>query len=201
MIHTIYSLTVHTYLELSDTENYDLLKRWYNPFPVKWFDTEKFFDEIKRIFPNDSNGKANDQKYQIIAYNKIKALDAMIQTTLLLMKNSNDRTLFAIMLKKDPKTYEGNLQYYIDTIKQMTGIEVKDGDDLIKVQKETQRLIDKYQERYPKPKEGDKKQETSFADIVSGVLMTLGMQYSTSMSMYEFSNLRKRADKLNEPKT
>ncbi len=84
----------------------------------------------------------------------------MLRTMSVLMRNQNDRSMFALLLNRKAKNYVGNMPYYIEKVKQITGIDIKDGDDLSKLQVEIQRRLDKFKERFDNKKEVPK-QKTS----------------------------------------
>jgi len=189
MLHTVNSLTIRKYGEIDRTGNLSLLRKWYNVFPVSWFDAEQFFAEFREIF--NINITVNNV-YKTLAYNNILILDRIIKTLTVLMRNENERNLFAVFFKR---TYKGiNTDYYIEKIKYLTGIEIKGFDDLNTLQKEIQRKIDKYKERYS-DKKTKQNVEVPFMDIVLGVFSIMEMAYIPEMSLSEFGRLKKLADK------
>lgn len=194
MIHTVNSLSIRTYGEIDRTGNISLLKRWFNPFPVTWFDTDKLFFDVRGILGENTNNTLSNEIYKQIAYNTILMLDRMLKTMSVLMRNQNDRSLFRVLFKKSVVNYDGNLDFYFEKVKKITGIEIKDGNDLEKLAKEVQRRIDKYNERYPKDEEP--KNEVIFMDIVMGVFSIIGMDYTPGMTMAEFGRLKVRADNI-----
>jgi len=192
MIHTVDTISVRTYGEVDRAGDLSLLKRWFNPFPVKWFDLDNFFDEYKSIFSIKSN--LGDGVYRLLAHNKILMLDRMLKTMSILMRNQNERSLFAMMFKREPKEHEGNLKFYVKKVKELTGIEIKDGEGLKALQKEIERLSDKYIERFKEKEEG-KPVKTDFLDLVFGVCSIMQMQYIPEMKLSEFGRLKALADK------
>jgi len=191
MIHTIHTMTLRRYGELDHTENLKLLKRWYNPFPVKWFNTEKFFQDVKEIFGNKSSNLRNET-YRIISFNRIVILDRMLKTMTILMQDHNTRNLFGYLYQIKVNT-ESNLPFYIEQVKRITGIEVKDGKDLERLQKKVQFLLDKYNERYPPDKKQPEK--VDMMDIFIGVFDIMETPMNERMTLYEFGRLKERADK------
>ena len=193
MIHTINTISIRQYGELDRTENLSLLKRWFNPFPVTWFDTDRFFMDFKSIMGENTNKIINNEMYKLLAYNKILILDTILKTMSVLMRNQNNISIFSLLFQKKSKEYKGNLPYYTEKVKQITGIEIKDGNDLQKLQKEIQRLLDKFRERF---KDNDKPQKkTDFIDIVLGVFSIMEMSYVPEMKLTEFGRLKALADK------
>jgi len=192
MIHTIHTLSIRQYGIIDSTENLFLLRRWWNPLPIGWFDTDSFFAEYRKMMGEKSTQR-NDT-YRMLAYNRILMLRTMLRTMSVLMRNQNDRSMFALLFKKKSKEYVGNMPYYIEKVKQITGIDIKDGDDLSKLQVEIQRRLDKFKERFDNKKEVPK-QKTEFIDIVLGVFSIMEMSYVSEMKLSEFGRLRILADK------
>ena len=197
MIHNIHTMDIRTYGQLDQTEDLSLLRRWYNPFPVKWFDTDEFFLALRELFGEDTSRSISDESYKIISYNRILMLDRMLRTMSVLMRNTNERSLFSLLFKRDVNNDTGNLDIYVQKVKDITGIEVKDGDDLKLLQKEIQRRLDKYKELTPdKPIEV----KSDFMDVVLAVFSIMEMAYTPDMKLSEFGRLKKLADKKNKPK-
>lgn len=152
MIHTLHSITIRQYSIVDETDDLSLLRRWFNPFPVKWFNTEKFFVAYRDVFGTNNKNELRNEVYRLLSYNKITSLDRMLKMMSLLMRNQNERALFSLILKTEIKEYKGNLDFYIKRVKEITGIEIKDGNDLKRLAQETERLLDKYIERFNKIK-------------------------------------------------
>jgi len=192
MIHSIYTMTLRRYAELDDTQNEDLLKRWFNPFPVRWFNTQKFFESFNDTFGQTK--RVAEDAYLLRAYNTLLMLDKLYTIVSLLMDVENTNALLTILGGK-PKSIKSNLPYYIEKIKQYTRIDVTKEGGLKKLHKEILRKKDKYQEllNENKPKEAN---DFNFMDLVHGTFSAAGEQYNPSMTIYEFSKLKKRAEKI-----
>ena len=191
MLHTVGTLSIRKYSEIDRTGDLSILKRWYNPFPVKWFNTEKFFEEFSTIFSHNKDKTLLNERYRILAFYKLIALDRILKTLLILMDNSNERSLFSELFKRKPK--DANLDFYTEKVKKMAGIEIKKGEDLERLKNEIQRLLDKYNERYNKKEKSQPK--ASFMEVVLGVFSVMDMDYVPEMTLAEFGKLRELADK------
>jgi len=193
MIHTINTINIRQYGEIDRTDNIAMLRRWWNVFPVAWFNTDLFFDNYNEIIGNSSN-YTNDA-YRILSYNKIIILNQIVKTMSILMKNQNDRSMFKLLFKRQSKDYIGNFDYYVEKVKQITGIEIKDGNDLEALQKEIQRLLDKFHERFKDKQPQQSVEKFSFIDMVLGVFSIMEMAYVPTMKLSEFGRLKVLADK------
>ena len=160
--------------------------------PVRWFDTESFFIEFRKML--GEKVKSSNEIYKFLAYNRIMMLDRMLIMISLLMQNQNERSLFGLIFKRKIKNYKGNLDFYIEKVNQITGIKIKDGNDLKRLKSEVQRLIDKYTERFGE-REKVEHNKIDFMDIVLGVFSIMEMAYIPEMKMAEFGRLKVLADK------
>jgi len=190
-LNSVNEITISRFSEIDRTGNISLLRKWYNPFPVNWFNTELFFDDFKELFNVKSN--LGDEKYKIIAYNKILILERMLKTMTILMQNQNERSLFSLMFDAKQTEYKGNLKYYIERIKFYTGIEINDLKDIERLRSEVIRLIDKYNERFANNVIDTTK--TDFIDICFGVFTIMEMNFIPDMKLTEFARLKKLSDK------
>lgn len=191
LIHDIYSMTVGLYSRLDETGNTGLLRKWYNPFPVKWFDTQSFFAAYMVAF--GAKNKTRDNAYKLIAYNKILVLKSALETMRIIYTAQNNASLIQLIFKKSEKPYEGNLQFYKDYIANTIGIKINDFDGLARLETQIIKLSDRYIERYK-----DKKQTTesgTFIDLALSVFSLMGVPYAKDMSLYEFAKLKNLADK------
>jgi len=197
MIHTLHTMSVRQYGQMDETENENLLRRWFNPFPLRWFNTDDFYADLRGALGDGSMNDVENEYYRLISYNKILMLDRMLRMMSLLMVNNNDRNLFALLFKRQTKPYTGNLNIYQKKVKAITGIDVEDGNDLKKLQKEVQRLLDKYNENFQAPKPQAK---IDFTEIALGVFSIMEMSYVPDMKLSEFARLKKLAIKKTQPK-
>ena len=193
MIHTIDTLTIRRYGEIDRTGNLSLLKRWWNVFPVGWFDTEHIFIYVRELLGENVDNTINNEIYKTIAYNNILILDACLKTIKLLMENQNDRSFFRLVFNKKNADFSLQLNYYIDKVYKLTGIKIIDGKQLEKLAKEINRRIDKYNERF---KSKQKQKTIDFIDIVLGVFSIVGMNYNPDMVLSEFGRLKIKADNI-----
>lgn len=193
MIHTIYTLTIREYIQIEKTGNLSLLKKWYNPFPIKLFNTQKFFDEFNKHF----NAIDDTQKevFKLLAINKITLLDTMINTLRVLMRNINERNLFSYIYGKKPKKTIG-IDFYIENIKKLAFVEIKDAEGLTKLKKEVQRLIHKYKQDYPKT--DTPKEPIEFIIIAWGIFEFFNEPHNPNITLYELYQMQERASKLSK---
>lgn len=194
MIHTIFTMTLRRYSELDETQNEDLLKRWFNPFPLKWFNTNKFYTQFNETFGQSQDVAAD--AYLLRSFNTLLALEKLYNIVEVLMNQQNTVTVFSILGKSKPKTIKSNLHFYIDKIKQYTKIDVTQKGGMKKFAKEIERRTDKYKERLKAKEPTEVKSDFNFMDLVHATFSTSGEQYQPSMTIYEFSKLKNRAEKI-----
>lgn len=192
-LHTIFTMSVSRYGIIDQTNNLALLRKWWNPLPVTYFDTELFFAEFRKAFQSKGDNSLIKEAYQIINYNNIISLDQMLKMLSLLMRNTNDRSLFSILLDRKPNEYRGNFDVYVEKIENLTGIKVKDGNDLKRLQDEITRLFDKYQNNAKQPP--GKKEKMSFFEEAMIIFSVMEMTYSGNLKLSELAALKIRGDK------
>jgi hypothetical protein len=190
MIHTIYSISIRRYVELDETKNLDLLRKWYNPFPVKWFDTESFFDEFNNIFGNSNN--VEREAYKIIAYNNVLMLDAMYKVVLLLMQSQNKINMFSLLFKRKFKNIKSNLEKYRAKIKHITRIDIFKEDGIKRLEKEIRKRKDKYLQEFKK----EEPTPIDFMEFAYSVFSICEISFNPEMTLFEFAKLKNRADKI-----
>lgn len=189
MIHTIHTMTIRRYSRIDNTANLNLLRRWYNPLPVRWFNTDKYFEAHNNVFGNSIN--LNKEIYTTKVHNIIMELNIYYDIILLIMQAQNQQTVDDILNNKDPKTLKTNLPYYIEQVKEITGIKIKDGNDLKKLHKEIRRRTDKYQENNQKPKETKK---IPFSRSALQIFEVTNENYNPYMTISELGELKVIAD-------
>ena len=96
MIHTLHTMSVRQYGQMDETENENLLRRWFNPFPLRWFNTDDFYADLRGALGDGSMNDVENEYYRLISYHKILLLDRMLRMMSLLMVNNNERNLFAL---------------------------------------------------------------------------------------------------------
>jgi len=191
MIHTIHTMNLRRYAVLDKDDNIKLVRRAYNPFPVGWFDSDGFFNDVKEILGGRDVNYDKDA-YNMLSYNRILILDSCYKAIAILMESQNISTLFTTILSLKPMQQETNIKYYIQKVKDLTGIEIKDGHDLKKLAKEIERRYDKYQENTTSKKPMVKH---DFIDIVENVFQIVEQPLNMELTLFEFGALKREADR------
>jgi hypothetical protein len=178
---------------MKETDNGSMLRRWFNPLPIKWFDTTKFFEQFGEYFGEGID--TNNQMYNVRTEANIKSLVAMYQISVLLMQDQNRKTVFGILLKSKAKESKNNLLIYQAKIKKMTmgGIDILKKDGLKKLAKEIERRQDKFQENNPQQAE---QVEIDFMEYALGIFSVCEMQFNGGLKLYQLAKLKDRADKI-----
>jgi hypothetical protein len=187
MIHTIHTLSIRQYGIIDSTENLSLLRRWWNPLPVGWFDVQKVITEIGRSLNSGIDKMIVYEASKIILLNKIMMLEALYNGiyNLIVLKPFND----SFGITKKNKT---NLTEYIKMVEKITTIMIKDLDGLKRLKNEIQRLGDKFTERF---KEQPKGKSIPFIQYAYSVFALMEMPYNPDLKMSEFFDMIITADK------
>jgi len=194
MIHSIYTMTIGRYGQLDRTQDARLMRRWFNPFPVKWFKgrIDRFFESVRELFTDDGvNNQLQDEIERTYMVNKMLQLSILYDAlyACLVLKAGIDITL--LLLNREPRPVP-NLEYYKQQVMELTGIEINDYADLLKLRAEMTRMSDKFAERFPSEKELEDK--PSFYRAAIRVFAALDMGYNERMTLAEFAELKKEAE-------
>lgn len=175
-------MTIRQYGELDRTGDLSLLKKWYNPLPVRIFKIDKFFQEVAIGLKSDSDAKLFHEVGKVLSLNKLMMLEVLYYAiyNCIVLKASNDQW----GVTEHKKT---NFIEYRDKIKHLTGIEIKTPDDITNLKKEIERLTDKYNERYKDEPEDTK--SVPFIEYSYSIFMIVEMDYNPDMRLSEFFNL------------
>lgn len=187
MMHSIHTLSIRKYGIIDHTENLSLLKRWYNPFPVHWFNIEKVINNFAQQINSGVDIKIITEIGKSLFFLKVQKAQALYQGVynLLVLKTDNDQW-------GKTKKREGNLSEYLRRIKDDYGFDIANLSDLNRFNKDILRMIDKYAERYPndvKPKKA-----IPFTQYAYSVFSIMEMDYNPEMLMVEFLDLTKVAN-------
>lgn len=195
MIHTIYTMTIGRYGKLDKTQDARLLRRRFNPLPVSLFRRriDKFFQDVKEALGSDGNdNELNDQIERTYMVNRMLLLSILYDALYLNMITKSGIDI--ILLIQDKKVDDSrSLQYFIDQVKDLTGIEIKNALDLLKLSDEMSRMKDKFQERFPADEPPDEEISTFYKGAIS-VFSLMGMPYNPDMTLAEFGELKHLAD-------
>ena len=195
MIHTIYTMTVGRYGKLDATGNANLLRRWYNPFPVKWFkgQVDRFFDALRETFGDESESQrlyeSGEKLYNV---NKLLKLSILYDALSAILVMQGQVNMLLLALNRPPGRAE-NYQFFVDEVKKLTGIEIKSVTDLGRLKDEITRLSDKFQELYPKVEAAQEDDKYSFTKNAISTFAVMEIGYNDQMTLYEFGELRKLA--------
>jgi len=192
MIHTIYTMTIGRYGQLDKTKDAKLMRRWFNPLPVGLFrkSIDKFFADVHQILGGDNN-ELMDQVDRAYSINKMLQLSILYDALYAAMVIKAGVDIALLLLDKDPKEIE-KLSYFKEQVRELTGIEINEIQDITKLRDEMTRLADKFKERFPdKEEEGE---AVSFYRGVMAVFSLMEMPYSDKMTLAEFAELKLLAD-------
>lgn len=193
MIHTIYTMTIGRYGQLDKTKDARLLRRWFNPLPVGLFRKriDKFFSEVREIMGTDNDNELNEEIDRAYSINQMLQVSILYDALYAAMVIKAGVDIVLLLVDRDPKDIQ-RLQFIKDEVKELTGIEVNDMQDLLKIQAEMTRLSDKFAERFKNPEPETEK--ASFMRGVMAVFSLMEMPYNDRMTIAEFSELKHLAD-------
>jgi hypothetical protein len=189
MLRNINEITIREFIIFDNDKNPDIFKRWFNIFPVRWFDFETV---ISSITAELNNG---------VDRGLLKDAAKLLQTNKILMLQGCSYALYNLLILKTSNTMTGalkpsnNLIFYIDKVLELSGITIKLSADLERLNKYIERLNDKFIERYSvKPNTG--KKDIPFLTFAYSAFRVVGDPYNPNMTLYEFVGLAKTASNI-----
>lgn len=194
MIHSIYTMTIGRYGQLEKTQDARLLRRWFNPFPVRMFAKriERFFQDVSELFGSGGT-ELTDQLERAYMVNKMLQVSILYDAlyACMVLKTSIDITL--LLMDKEPKEVK-NLDFYKVQVKELTGIEIKELGDIVKLKDEMTRLADKFKERFRDEETDETDDKPSFIRGAMAVFSLMEIPYNADMTLSEFAELKALAD-------
>jgi len=190
MLKTINDITIRQFAVFDETGDTSIFKPKWNIFPIKWFRIDKVIISISEAINSGANKVYIVERDRLIMLNKILMLEALYYAlyNIMILKPQNDQWNVTKAIESD------NLAYYIQKTLEVSNIKVIEPDDCKKLRAETDRLLNKYLERYGN--KGDiSKDKVPFIDFAYSVFSIMEMEYNPNMTLYEFIKLSKLADK------
>jgi len=199
MIKTIYDIRLLNVFKLEEKkDSASHLKKWYNPFPIKWWaeEREKLTREIvDKINGGDSSDNLRHEKEKEIIRGKnleLKIARAGIAVNMSFIPRSISLLNWA---NRKYKKHNNRLDKYLESVKKLTGHEIKTAGDVKRLDKEIERRYDKFIEIFPEENPNNKtpepQKEYTFLDKVNRVYLQTPQQYSERVKLLYFLNLEK----------
>lgn len=183
IVHTIDTISLRQYAKFEKSKDSKYLLR----IPAPLFLTDKalvkFFNDFQAAF-GEGKTDLEREKSKLMAYNKILLAQAILTGFQLHLVDRID-------LKKEPDLE--SLEYYIKEAEQAFHVEIKTLQDIKDLREELERMIDKYNEMFPKE---DKSTKTgiSMMQFALSVFVLLNMPFDPEMKLSEFAELKKLAN-------
>ena len=194
MLKTVHTLTIRNYslFEKTGDIQYLLTKK-----TKKSVDISELLQEIAIGLSgeNENSNKLQKEIHRIKSQYRIQLLITLYEATYNLLVLQKELNSWKEKIGKKPTELK-NLELYIDKIKESTGIEIKEVEDLLKLKREIERWVDKFAENFPE-KDIDPDGLT-FMQIVLGVFAAMNMTLNYEMYLSDFFELKKNAEYLNK---
>jgi len=183
IVHTLDTISLRQFAKFEKTKQTKYLLRV--PAPV--FLTEKalikFFADFQEAFGAAGNNLERE-KSKLMAYNKILLAQAILT-------GFQIHLVDRIAIKEVPDNE--SLQYYIEEAEQAFHVKIETLKDISDLKAELERMVDKYNEMFPKE---DKSPKTgiSIMQFALSVFVLLNMPFDPEMKLSEFAELKKLAN-------
>lgn len=194
MIHSIYTMTIGRFGQLEKTKDSRLLRRWWNPLPPAWFKKriERFFETVAQLWDEEGiSGELSDGIERAYMVNKMLQMSILYDALHALMVIKAGVDIALLMLDREPAKVK-NLEYFKEEVRQLTGIEINNISDIVKLRDEMTRMADKFRERFPDKNEQE--ETPTFTRAALGVFAVMEMPYNDRMTLAEFADLKKLAE-------
>jgi hypothetical protein len=207
MIKTIYDIILGDVFKLERKDDAKHLKKWYNPFPIKWWPEERerltreIFDKING---EDSSDNLRHEKEKEIIRGKnleLKIARAGIAVNMSFLPRSISILNWA---KRKYKKHNSKLNKYLEAVKKITGYEIKTAEDVKRLDKEIERRYDKFIETFPEENPNNKTPEPqkkfTFGDKVARVYLQTPQSFNERTKLLHFLALERQLIEMNTKK-
>jgi len=183
IVHALDTISLRQYAKFEKSKEVRYLLRITAPAFLTEKGLSKFFDEFSATF-GEGRKDLEREKSKLMAYNKILLAQAILT-------GFQIHLVDRVTLKQIPDNE--NLQYYIKEAEQAFMVEIKTLQDVKDLRDELERMIDKYNEMFPKE---DKSTKTgiSMMQFALSVFVLLNMPFDPEMKLSEFAELKKLAN-------
>jgi hypothetical protein len=186
-VKTIHQITVGDVILLEDTKSGKHLKGWM-PFSTKKL--EKLVAEIFEKLGADTADELERKFDKILSYRRLQLLEALWKA---LDAELNMKLTVGLLLIDKKLPSSDLLDRVVDKIKDVTGIEIKDLEDVEKFKKHIEFRNTKHQQLY-----FDKKieEKTDFTKIIYSYFNYMDEPFNENMRYLSFLTMKKMADEI-----
>jgi hypothetical protein len=154
-------------------------------------DVQAFVDEFNRLFNADGEDYLMTVSDQLLAQNRIMLLQAVAEAIRLYTLTNGYKAIINARLNLQGD-HDKRLLKYLQLAKELTGIEIKTMDDIVAYNNEVQRKIDKYNEKYSKPKPT---KTTTILELFTAACRVMEVTHDyTKMTLWEFAQFKRQAE-------
>jgi len=194
IIHTLKSMTIRQYAEYETERNVKYLFRrcrWMARIGLFNDDIEAFIAEFNKHFNTDGDDLLDKAWEQLETQGRLLQMQAFAEA---LQAHVIMRAELELMARTaNVKISESRLPFYLEKIKEITGVEIKTLEDVYAYRDQLQFKIDKYNEKYNRPKE--EKKPTYIQDLFYACCrINEATPDYNCMTLLEFSRFKKQAE-------
>lgn len=195
MIHTFHTMTIDRFVQMKHLNDESLMKKWYNPFPVKWFNTSGLIDDFNAVFGNLTS--LQKQVYAIEDRNVIKILQIAYDIAVLMTTSQSKISVYSILLKRKAKPTNSKLQVWRDKILYYTRIDIFKKDGLKHFEGYINREVDKYNQTRHYENQGEaNNEEINFMVYALRIFDIINQPFNGKVTLFQLSLMKERADEI-----
>jgi len=198
MVKSINDITINDHDLVERTGKVDHLKKWYNILPARLFTSRivKVLNEVVELLSGKEDDPFDEKQWEVLSFIRINRLKVNYYGVLNIFSN---RSRFNILRRLIPRKSKKpineelskNLKVYIDSIKELAGIEIKGPKDLKAVFKDLEFKQDKYIENHPKAGKSDT--PTPFLTTVVRICIYMGVTFNENMKLVHYATIQEEA--------
>jgi len=197
MVKSIEDLTINDHDRVERTGKVDHLRKRYNFLPVKFYEKQiaDLLNEVLELFSSqDKEDVFEERHWMLTSFILINRIKVNYYGIVNLLRDRVRANIFRGKLspyfkRRKIKELPGtNLAQYIQTIKELTGIEIKVPKDLIDVLKDLEFKQDKFVENHQKKKKSDT--PTPFMVTVMRIFIFMGTTFDGDMKLTQYATLQ-----------
>jgi len=195
MIKTIYQITIKDVILLDATKSASHLKI-FSFLPIWFFrkQLEKLAKEIFDLIGSESEvDKLQNDYDRIVSYRNLQILEALYKLVVIELRLKAKIGIWRIIAGKEYKEAE-QFKEIISEVLKYTGIEIKDPEDIKKLNDYIEYRIDKHKELYPDNEPEESHEQVSLTRIIYSVFNYMSEPYNEDMRLITFIELKNLAE-------
>ena len=193
MVKTVNDITINDFDLVETTGSIAHLRKWYNLFPVGWFEKSivETLNKAVELFSSDQDQVLEDKQWEAESFILIDRIRLNYFGVVNILGHRVKINLFKKYMRKFTRrklkdVKDSNLAIYLNNLEELTGIKVKELKDLDVILKDLEFKQDKFHENHQKPKTDKSKKATPFIITVLRIHLYLGLVFNENLKLVRY---------------